>query len=101
MKEAGFWKPRRRKIKHRKRRERRSLFGQMVQADGSPNDWFEGRGERCNETMQDRLSKEMRLAGISSIDLAKEKNIIGYLPPIHHKPGYNSRRWNSGLYPGE
>ena len=31
-----------------------------------------GRVERCNETMQDRLTKEMRLAKISSIDAANE-----------------------------
>lgn len=28
-------------------RERRSCFGELVQADGSPHDWFEGRGPAC------------------------------------------------------
>ena len=28
-------------------RERRSCFGELIQIDGSPHDWFEGRGEKC------------------------------------------------------
>ncbi len=31
----------------RKRRDRRQLFGELIQLDGSPHDWFEGRGPRC------------------------------------------------------
>jgi len=29
------------------RRPRRACFGELVQIDGSPHDWFEGRGPRC------------------------------------------------------
>lgn len=43
----GHWLGRKRKIKHREQRERKSYFGEMVQLDGSPHDWFEGRGPRC------------------------------------------------------
>ncbi len=32
---------------HRKRRERRSCFGELLQFDGSQHDWFEGRGPEC------------------------------------------------------
>jgi hypothetical protein len=28
-------------------RERRACFGELVQIDGSPHDWFEGRAEPC------------------------------------------------------
>lgn len=28
-------------------RDRRARFGELVQIDGSPHDWFEGRGPRC------------------------------------------------------
>lgn len=35
--------PARRASKHRKRRPRRACFGELVQLDGSPHDWFEGR----------------------------------------------------------
>lgn len=37
----------RKKRPHRKKRERRSCFGEMLQFDGSHHDWFEGRGAEC------------------------------------------------------
>lgn len=37
---------RKRRRKTHKRRERSSAEGSMLQIDGSPHDWFEGRGER-------------------------------------------------------
>ena len=36
----------RRGIQHRSRRERRAAEGRMLQVDGSPHDWLEGRGPR-------------------------------------------------------
>jgi hypothetical protein len=33
--------------RHRKKRERRSCFGELLQFDGSYHDWFEGRGAEC------------------------------------------------------
>ena len=47
LKARGLWTPRRRRGKHRTRRQRRSCFGAMVQMDGSPHDWFEGRADPC------------------------------------------------------
>lgn len=47
LKERGLWERRRRRGRHRKRRERRSCFGSMMQMDGSHHDWFEGRAPRC------------------------------------------------------
>lgn len=47
LKERGLWRRKRRRGKHRKRRERRSSFGSMLQMDGSHHDWFEGRGPKC------------------------------------------------------
>ncbi len=37
----------RRKRPHRRKRERRSAIGALLQFDGSPHDWFEGRGPAC------------------------------------------------------
>ena len=37
----------RKKRPHRRWRERKEHFGQMVQMDGSHHDWFEGRGPSC------------------------------------------------------
>jgi helix-turn-helix protein len=47
LKERGLWVRQRRRGKHRKRRERRSCLGSMVQMDGSHHDWFEGRSGKC------------------------------------------------------
>lgn len=47
MRLTGIWKPRRHRAKHRAWRERRSCLGELVQLDGSPHDWFEGRGPKC------------------------------------------------------
>lgn len=37
----------RKKRPHRKKRERRSCYGALLQFDGSHHDWFEGRGAEC------------------------------------------------------
>src|SRR5215471_2843071 len=43
----GIASPRKRRgIKHRSRRERRAAEGMMLEVDGSPHDWLEGRGPR-------------------------------------------------------
>jgi len=38
---------RRKKARIHQMRERRSCFGELIQIDGSPHDWFEGREEKC------------------------------------------------------
>lgn len=43
----GIWSNKTQRTKHRKRRERMLCRGVMVQLDGSPHDWFEGRGRWC------------------------------------------------------
>jgi hypothetical protein len=45
--ESGDWKKRRRRRGHRRWRERKAHYGEMVQMDGSHHDWFEGRGPGC------------------------------------------------------
>jgi len=43
----GLWKVRRtRKVVIHQLRERRARVGELIQIDGSPHDWFEGRAER-------------------------------------------------------
>jgi Homeodomain-like domain len=44
MLSEGLWERKRQRDRHRQRRERRSCFGEMVQADASTHDWLEGRG---------------------------------------------------------
>ena len=48
MIEEALWKPRRaKKVVTHQLRERRACFGELVQIDGSPHDWFEGRADAC------------------------------------------------------
>ena len=43
-----LWKARKaKKVVVHQLRERRACFGELVQIDGSPHDWFEGRAEAC------------------------------------------------------
>ena len=45
----GLWKPRKaRKVVVHQMRARRACFGELVQIDGSPHDWFEGRAPSCS-----------------------------------------------------
>jgi transposase len=41
--QAGLWQRKRARKQHRRRRERKEFFGELVQMDGSHHDWFEGR----------------------------------------------------------
>ena len=48
MIEEGLWKARKaKKVVVHQLRERRACFGELVQIDGSPHDWFEGRAAAC------------------------------------------------------
>jgi transposase len=43
---AGLWQRKRRRDPHRRRRERRACFGELLQIDGSHHAWLEDRAER-------------------------------------------------------
>ena len=45
--QTGRWRPRIGKRRVHRARSRRPRFGELVQIDGSPHDWFEGRAPRC------------------------------------------------------
>jgi len=44
---SGGTNVQRKKRPHRRKRERRSAIGELLQIDGSHHDWFEGRGPSC------------------------------------------------------
>lgn len=48
MIESELWHPKRGKINIHQTRARRSCYGDLIQIDGSPHDWFEGRAPRCS-----------------------------------------------------
>src|SRR6266542_4988182 len=51
---AGLWSRARRRGPHRRRRERKAHFGELVQMDGSFHPWFEARGpQSCLLTLVD------------------------------------------------
>jgi transposase len=43
----ALWSGSRKKRPHRRKREPRGAIGSLIQFDGSPHDWFEGRGSEC------------------------------------------------------
>ena len=46
--ELKLWRPKRRRARRVFQvRDRRPRFGELIQIDGSPHDWFEGRAPRC------------------------------------------------------
>ena len=48
MRAAGLWRAKRRRLPSiHPMRERRPRRGELIQIDGSPHDWFEGRSPRC------------------------------------------------------
>jgi hypothetical protein len=47
MLEEGLWKRARKRKQHRKRRERKGCFGELVQMDGSFHEWYQKRGPRA------------------------------------------------------
>jgi transposase len=48
MIECGLWKPRRgHPMAIHQMRQRRARYGELIQIDGSPHDWFEGRSGAC------------------------------------------------------
>ena len=47
MRGGGIITSERKKRPHRRKRERRTAIGEMLQFDGSHHDWFEGRAESC------------------------------------------------------
>jgi len=65
----GLWKARKaRKVVVHQLRERRACFGELIQIDGSPHDWFEGRAERCTLLVfiDDATGKLLQLCFVES-----------------------------------
>ena len=47
MLEGGLWKRARKRKQHRKRRERKAHFGELVQMDGSFHEWYQKRAPKA------------------------------------------------------
>ena len=80
MIQAGYWKPRKggAACTH-PMRERRPRFGEMIQIDGSPHDWFEGRSASCTLLVfiDDATGK------LTQLRFAPTETTLGYMRVLH------------------
>jgi hypothetical protein len=67
---VALWEAGRRGARHRAWRERRPCVGMLTQLDGSPHDWFEGRGPRCTliDYIDDAASRVLHLEFVDEED---------------------------------
>jgi len=84
LRSAGLGSPRKRRAPaHRQRRQRWAREGELVQLDGSPHDWLEGRGPRLTALgMQDDASGKILAAGFFPAETAE-----GYFHLLHNLLG--------------
>ncbi|MCC7136742.1 MAG: ISNCY family transposase [Nitrosomonas sp.] len=77
---GGYWKTRRGGgVCAHPIRERRARFGELIQIDGSPHDWFEGRGERCTLLVfiDDATGK------LTQLRFMPTETTLGYMEVLH------------------
>lgn len=77
---AGYWKAKRGGgVCTHPIRERRARFGELIQIDGSPHDWFEGRGERCTLLVfiDDATGK------LTQLRFMPTETTLGYMEVLH------------------
>lgn len=80
MIKAGYWRPKKgAAICVHPMRERRSRFGELIQIDGSPHDWFEGRGEYCTLLVfiDDATGR------LTQLRFAPTETTLGYMHVLH------------------
>jgi len=77
---AGYWQTRRAgTLRVRPIRERRTRFGELIQIDGSPHDWFEGRGDYCTLLVFiDDATGQLTL-----LRFAPTETTLGYMHVLH------------------
>jgi len=80
MIKAGYWQPRKGgMVCAHPMRERRARFGELIQIDGSPHDWFEGRGGYCTLLVfiDDASGR------LTQLRFAPTETTLGYLHVLH------------------
>ena len=76
----GLWEAKRQKqARIHPQRDRRDCFGELVQIDGSPHDWFEGRGPKCCllVAIDDATSR------LCSLHFEPTETTVGYFKLMH------------------
>lgn len=77
---ADYWHPKKgSKICTHPMRERRGQWGELIQIDGSPHDWFEGRSENCTLLVfiDDATGK------LTQLRFVKTETTLAYLHVLH------------------
>lgn len=85
----GLWRERRaRQVVIHQLRERRAAYGELVQLDGSPHDWLEGRAERCVllNFVDDATSRLMHLRFVECESTFNYFAAVGAYLAEHGKP---------------
>lgn len=80
MIKADYWRPKKgAAICVHPMRERRARFGELIQIDGSPHDWFEGRGEYCTLLVfiDDATGR------LTQLRFAPTETTLGYMHALH------------------
>ena len=77
---AGYWQPRQGStVCAHPKRARRPRFGEMIQIDGSPHDWFEWRGASCTLLVfiDDATGK------LTQLRFMPTETTLGYMRVLH------------------
>ena len=85
---AGAWKVKRKpKVVIHQLRERRQQEGELVQIDGSPHDWFEGRVEYCDLLVfiDDATGK------LKYLQFVAHETTVGYLAGVRYYVDNNGK----------
>lgn len=85
----GLWIAKKRKIVNlHQLRERRDCLGELVQVDGSPHDWFEGRSLKCTLLVfiDDATGKLLHLEFVESESTAAYFSAVRHYLKKHGKP---------------
>jgi len=80
MIQTGYWRPKKGgTICAHPMRERRARFGELIQIDGSPHDWFEGRGDYCTLLVfiDDATGR------LTQLRFAPTETTLGYMHVLH------------------
>jgi len=80
MIKAGYWQSKQGgTICAHPMRERRARFGELIQIDGSPHDWFEGRGDRCTLL----VFIDDATGQLTQLRFAPTETTLGYMHVLH------------------
>lgn len=89
MVNAGLWIAKDRKlISLHQLRDRRECLGELVQADGSPHDWFEGRCKKCTLLVfiDDATGKLLHLEFVESESTQAYFSAVSHYLEKHGRP---------------